>query len=162
MNELDQLYQQLILDHSKRPVGKDELVKEDGWITASQHEFNPSCGDELTLSIAYDPEAGKISSLSWEGSGCSISMASASILSALFKEEGGFTFAQAKERIDAFREMIHSRGAEVEVDEDLLGDAVALQGVSKFVMRIKCAMLGWVALEADILKIEAELAGSAS
>ena len=153
MSALDGLYQELILDHSKRPIGKGELVAPAGSRTASHHEFNPSCGDELTLSIAVDPATGRIAHLAWEGQGCSISMASVSILSQLVRDES-LTMAEAQTRIDAFREMIQSRG-EIEPDEDLLGDAVALQGVAKFVMRVKCAMLGWVALEADMRQIEA-------
>lgn len=152
MSGLDALYQEVILDHSKRPIGKGELAEIADTLTASHHEFNPSCGDEITLSVAVSPESGKIESLAWEGQGCSISMASASVLSQLVRDES-LTMEQAQERIDAFREMIQSRG-EGEPDEDLLGDAVAFQGVSKFVMRVKCAMLAWVALEADFKQIE--------
>nr|WP_233614290.1 SUF system NifU family Fe-S cluster assembly protein [Leucobacter edaphi] len=150
------MYQELILDHSKRPVGKGELAAAADAVTASHHEFNPSCGDEIDLSIAVDPESGIVEGLAWEGQGCSISMASASILSQLLREER-LTVDEAQVRIDAFREMIQSRGA-IEPDEDLLGDAVALQGVSQFVMRIKCAMLGWVALEADLKQVAAQRA----
>lgn len=152
MSALDGLYQEVILDHSKRPVGKGEFAAPEGTLSASHHEFNPSCGDEITLSVAVSPESGKIESLAWEGQGCSISMASASVLSQLVRDDS-LTMAEARTRIDAFREMIQSRGT-VEPDEDLLGDAVALQGVSKFVMRVKCAMLAWVALEADFAQIE--------
>lgn len=154
MSGLDSLYQELILDHSKRPIGKEAFAAPAGTLSASHHEFNPSCGDEITLSVAVSPESGKIESLAWDGQGCSISMASASILSQLVREEG-LDSEGARARIDAFREMIQSRGA-VEPDEDLLGDAIALQGVSKFVMRVKCAMLAWVALEADLKQIEAQ------
>lgn len=153
MSSLDSLYQEVILDHSKRPIGKGAFEVPEGALSASHHEFNPSCGDEITLSVAVSPETGKIEELAWEGQGCSISMASASALSQLVRDDA-LTLAEAKERISAFREMIQSRGT-VEPDEDLLGDAVALQGVSKFVMRVKCAMLAWVALEADIKQIEA-------
>lgn len=153
MSALDGLYQELILDHSKRPIGKGELAAPAGTVVASHHEFNPSCGDELTLSIAVDPDSGRIEQLAWEGQGCSISMASVSVLSQLVRDEA-LTLAAAQARIDAFREMIQSRG-EIEPDEDLLGDAVAFQGVSKFVMRVKCAMLGWVALEADLRQVQA-------
>ena len=155
-HELDSLYQELILEHSKRPIGKGELDAPEGALTASHHEYNPSCGDELTLHVAADPETGELTKLAWEGQGCSISMASASILASLFTEEGGFSLEEAQRRIDAFREMIQSRGS-IEPDEDLLGDAVALQGVSKFVMRVKCAMLAWVALEVDARHISAAL-----
>ena len=156
MSALDGLYQEVILDHSKRPVGKGEFAAPEGTLSASHHEFNPSCGDEITLSVAVSPADGGIEALAWEGQGCSISMASASILSQLVRDEK-LTAEQAHERIEAFREMIQSRGA-VEPDEELLGDAVALQGVSKFVMRVKCAMLAWVALEADLKQIEASKA----
>ncbi len=155
MSALDGLYQELILDHSKRPIGKGEFHAPDGTVTASHHEFNPSCGDEITLQIAVGDD-GAIETLAWEGQGCSISMASASILSQLVRDEQ-LSMAEARERIGAFREMIQSRGA-IEPDEELLGDAVALQGVSKFVMRVKCAMLAWVALEADLGQIEANAA----
>lgn len=154
MSALDGLYQELILDHSKRPIGKGPFEAPEGVLSASHHEFNPSCGDEIDLSIAVDPETGAISALAWEGQGCSISMASASVLSQLVRDDR-LTASEAQERIDAFREMIQSRGAS-EPDEELLGDAVAFQGVSKFVMRVKCAMLGWVALEADLRQIEAQ------
>ncbi len=154
MSALDGLYQEVILDHSRRPIGKGELAADEGSLTATHHEFNPSCGDEIDLAIAVDPESGEITSLAWEGQGCSISMASASILSQIVRDEtldGG----TARERIAAFREMIHGK-TEGEPDEELLGDAVALQGVSKFVMRVKCAMLAWVALEADLVQVDAK------
>ncbi|MEJ6488992.1 SUF system NifU family Fe-S cluster assembly protein [Leucobacter sp. USCH14] len=154
MSALDGLYQEVILDHSKRPIGKGELDSTDAALTASHHEFNPSCGDEIDLSIAVDPETGRIQQIAWDGQGCSISMASASILSQLVRDDA-LSIVEARERIDAFREMIQARG-EGEPDEELLGDAVALQGVSKFVMRVKCAMLGWVALEADLTQVEAQ------
>ncbi|UOQ60199.1 SUF system NifU family Fe-S cluster assembly protein [Leucobacter rhizosphaerae] len=156
MSALDGLYQEVILDHSKRPIGKGTLEPSEGALTASHHEFNPSCGDEIDVSIAVDPATGNVTGLAWDGQGCSISMASASILSQLLREEE-LTVEQTQERIDAFREMIQARGAG-EPDEELLGDAVALQGVSKFVMRVKCAMLGWVALEADLKQIDAQRA----
>lgn len=156
MSALDGLYQEVILDHSKRPIGKGELAPAEGSLTASHHEFNPSCGDEIDVSIAVDPATGLVTGLAWEGQGCSISMASASILAQLLREED-LTLAETQTRIDAFREMIQARG-ESEPDEELLGDAVALQGVSKFVMRVKCAMLSWVALEADLKQVEAQRA----
>ncbi|RGE21031.1 Fe-S cluster assembly sulfur transfer protein SufU [Leucobacter sp. wl10] len=156
MSALDGLYQELILDHSKRPVSKGVFEAPGGTITASHHEFNPSCGDEIDLSIAVDPASRRIERLAWEGQGCSISIASASILSQLVRDER-MTVDEARARIGAFREMIQARG-EGEPDEELLGDAVALQGVSKFVMRVKCAMLGWVALEADLAQVEAQRA----
>lgn len=159
MSALDGLYQELILDHSRRPIGKGEFAPPAGTLTASHHELNPSCGDELTMHVAVDPATGRIEQLAWEGDGCSISMASVSVLSQLVRNgadgSGSLSVDEARERIAAFREMIQSRG-ESEPDEDLLGDAIAFQGVSKFVMRVKCAMLGWVALEADLHQIDAQ------
>ncbi|WP_166985558.1 Fe-S cluster assembly sulfur transfer protein SufU [Canibacter zhoujuaniae] len=154
MSALDSLYQELILDHSKRPHGQGELESETGH-TASHHELNPSCGDEITFDVAYDAQSGTITEVKWRGQGCSISQSSASILTELL-EEKPLTIAEAQERIDAFREMLQSRG-EGEPNEQLLGDAVAFQGVAKFVMRVKCAMLSWVALEADLRQLEAQL-----
>lgn len=148
MQGLDSLYQELILDHAKRPHGKGELATSSAR-TASHHELNPSCGDEITLDIAV--EGDRIVELKWRGDGCSISMAAASALALLINEEQP-TLQEANAKIAAFRQMLHSRGAGT-ADEELLGDAVAFQGVSKFVMRIKCAMLSWVALEADIKQL---------
>ncbi|WP_105565316.1 Fe-S cluster assembly sulfur transfer protein SufU [Microbacterium halophytorum] len=138
MSDLDDLYREVILDHNRTPQGKGDPHAE----AHSHHELNPSCGDEITLGATVD-EAGTISSLHWEGQGCSISMASASVMSALLT---GASRDDAFARIEEFREMLRSRGA-VEPTEEL-EDAAAFQGVGKYVMRIKCAMLGWVALEA--------------
>lgn len=134
------LYQQVILDHAKARTGDAPLPDAD----AEHYERNPSCGDEITVRVALEPGTNRIAQLVWQGDGCSISMASASVLADLAP---GLTLAELSQRIDAFRAMMRSKGA-AEPDEDLLGDAVAFQGVSKFVMRIKCAMLSWVAAEA--------------
>ena len=138
MSGLDDLYRELILDHSRDPQGKGDPSAE----AHSHHELNPSCGDEITMGATVD-ESGEIASLHWEGQGCSISMASASVMSDLL---AGATRDDALARIDEFREMLRSRGS-IEPHERL-EDAAAFQGVAKYVMRIKCAMLGWVALEA--------------
>lgn len=135
--ELASLYQQVILDHSKQKHGFG-LADAD---LPSSHQLNPTCGDEITLQVETDGDT--ISGLHWEGAGCSISMASASLLTDL---AAGLTVPEAHERIGLFRELMHSKGAGVEDDEPL-GDAAALEGVSKYVARVKCAMLGWVALE---------------
>jgi nitrogen fixation NifU-like protein len=136
---LEGLYQQLILDHSKQRSGFGELEHAD----AQRFERNPTCGDEITLQLLLDPGTDRIASIAWHGSGCSISQASASVLSELAP---GLTVTELQGRIDVFREMMRSRGAG-EPDEDLLGDAIAFHGVSKYVMRIKCAMLSWTAVE---------------
>ena len=136
--ELASLYQQVILDHSKRKNGFGLL---DG-AAAESHQLNPTCGDEITLRLHLSDDD-TIERISWEGAGCSISMASASLLSDLVE---GLSRDEARERIALFREMMRSKGEGVEDDEPL-GDAAALEGVSRYVARVKCAMLGWVAFE---------------
>lgn len=136
--ELASLYQQVILDHSKR---KNGFGLQDG-AAAESHQLNPTCGDEITLRL-HLAEDDTIERISWEGAGCSISMASASLLHDLV---AGLTREEARERIALFREMMRSKGEGVEDDEPL-GDAAALEGVSRYVARVKCAMLGWVAFE---------------
>lgn len=147
MSGLDGLYQQLILDHSKKRSGDGVLDHHD----AEHFERNPTCGDEITVQLALEPGTDTVASFGWTGSGCSISMASASVLSELAP---GMSIDELQKLIDEFREMLRSRGAG-EPDDEVLGDAVAFHGVSKFVMRIKCAMLAWVAAEACLLEVRA-------
>jgi nitrogen fixation NifU-like protein len=137
---LDSLYQQVILDHAKARHGDGELPGAD----AEHFERNPTCGDEITVRVALEPGTDRIADLRWQGAGCSISMASASVLSGLAP---GRTVAELAALVGEFRTMMRSRGAG-EPDDEVLGDAVALHGVSKFVMRVKCGMLAWVAAEA--------------
>jgi nitrogen fixation NifU-like protein len=136
--ELASLYQQVILDHSKR---KNGFGLAEG-AAAESHQLNPTCGDEITLRL-HLADDDTIERISWEGAGCSISMASASLLSDFV---AGLSRDEARERIALFREMMRSKGQGVEDDEPL-GDAAALEGVSRYVARVKCAMLGWVAFE---------------
>jgi nitrogen fixation NifU-like protein len=137
---LDSLYQQVILDHAKARHGDGELPGAD----AEHFERNPTCGDEITVRVALEPGTDRIADLRWQGAGCSISMASASVLSGLAP---GRTLPELAALVGEFRTMMRSRGAG-EPDDEVLGDAVALHGVSKFVMRVKCGMLAWVAAEA--------------
>lgn len=143
--DLAGLYQQVILDHSREKHGFGLQPDAD----ASSHQVNPTCGDELTLQLHVSD--GVISSVTWEGAGCSISMASASLLTDLAP---GLSLGDARQRIALFRELMHSRGAGID-DDELLGDAIVLEGVSKYVARVKCAMLAWVALEADLAQLDA-------
>lgn len=131
------LYQDLLIDHSRERHGFG--LRENP--SAQSHQRNRSCGDELTLQL-HMGERG-IDTVSWCGEGCSISQASASMLSDLAK---GATADEITERIAAFRTMLHSRGKD-DGSEELLGDAVAMSGVSKYPPRINCAMLAWIALE---------------
>lgn len=150
--QLDQLYQQVILDHYKQKHGHglrgpeqtpDRAVVADGDLRwAESRQVNPLCGDEITLRVAVDA-AGAVRDVAWTGEGCSISQASASVLHDLAVDE---PTDEVTRRVDAFRAMLRSRGA-VEPDEELLGDGVAFAGVGRHANRVKCAMLGWTAFE---------------
>ena len=142
MNALDSLYQQVILDHAKSRHGDGPLEAAD----ASHFERNPTCGDEITVRVRLEPGTDRIAELAWQGDGCSISMASASVLTDMAV---GRTVPELLALTDAFRAMMRSRGVG-EPDEDVLEDLIAFHGVSKFVMRVKCGMLAWVAAEAAV------------
>lgn len=135
--DLDALYQDVILDHYKHPQNKKLLETYD----AQVHHVNPSCGDEITLNLSI--KDGKVSEISWDGVGCSISQASVSIMSDLLK---GKPLVEANEIHQRFLDLMHSKGTETQ-DMHVLEDAVALAGVSKFPARIKCALLGWMAFK---------------
>ena len=151
--ELQQLYQQIILDHAKARHG-DGLVEAPAQARSGQsHQLNPTCGDEITLRAVLGNAPGEadggsaVEGISWEGQGCSISMASASVLTDLVT---GLPRDEAMELVENFREVMRSRGT-VEADEEVLGDAAAFAGVSRYPARVKCAMLAWVALEEAVL-----------
>jgi nitrogen fixation NifU-like protein len=151
---LESLYQDLLLDHYKRPVGKG--LADEAPLTATSFQKNPICGDEVTLRARVD-EAGRLVEVTWEGSGCTVSQASASMLTALVQElaeenDGGVDRAEVDELITKFREALRSAGS-IPLDEETFGDAAALSGVSKFSARVKCAMLAWVALEDDLARL---------
>ncbi|MEN2738565.1 Fe-S cluster assembly sulfur transfer protein SufU [Microbacterium sp. X-17] len=139
MNGLESLYQELILDHAKHPRGLG--LAPDGEGAASSHQRNPICGDDVTLRVRVEGDV--IRDVTWEGAGCSISQASASMLAELAE---GMPRDEASAMIDRFREALRSRGA-IPLDEEEFGDAAALSGVSRYTARVKCAMLAWVALE---------------
>jgi nitrogen fixation NifU-like protein len=135
--QLDNLYQEVILDHYKNPQNKKLASDND----AQVHHVNPSCGDEVTLGVRLDGD--KVSSINWEGVGCSISQASTSIMSDLLI---GKTLVEATAISEDFLRLMQSKGSE-EGDPAVLEDAVALSGVSKYPARIKCALLGWMAFK---------------
>jgi nitrogen fixation NifU-like protein len=146
MASLDQLYQQVILDHDreKHGYGLREVVEPAR--SAESRQYNPLCGDTVTMRVAVEGDGDGdpvVKDVSWTGDGCSISQASTSVLHDLLV---GQPVSQAERVLAAFREMIRSRG-QVEPDEDLLGDGVAFVGVGRHANRVKCAMLGWAALE---------------
>ncbi|RAX15788.1 SUF system NifU family Fe-S cluster assembly protein [Pseudarthrobacter sp. AG30] len=140
---LDQLYQQIILDHSKARHGSGlaAIDAPAGAATGQSHQLNPVCGDEVTLRLAV--QDGTVVQVAWDGAGCSISMASASVLSEL---ADGMTVAELHQVIESFREVLRSRG-KVQADPELLGDAAAFEGVARYAARVKCAMISWVAAE---------------
>lgn len=153
MSSLEQLYQQVILDHSRERHGAGVLVEGVG---ATSHQVNPTCGDEVTLGVCLDGE-GRISSLVWDGDGCSISQASLSMLTDLVQ---GQPTSEVAQQYAAMEQMMHSRGHGVPEDTlDLLGDAAALEGTSQFPNRIKCALLGWYALRDALAKLGTDIAG---
>jgi len=134
---LESLYQDIILDHYKHPRGKGLL--EDP--LASAFHVNPTCGDEITVQVGRNEDGGL--QIGYEGQGCSISQASASVLVELLQ---GRTIQESEEVRLAFLELMHSKGSG-DPDEEVLGDAVAFAGVAKFPARVKCALLAWMALQ---------------
>ena len=135
--DLESLYQDIILDHYKHPRGKGLLQDPLG----SAFHVNPTCGDEITVQVKRDDNGGLV--IGYDGQGCSISQASASVLVELLE---GQTVSDGEEIRKAFLELMHSQGAG-EPDEDVLGDAIAFAGVAKFPARVKCALLSWMALQ---------------
>ncbi|UVJ40730.1 Fe-S cluster assembly sulfur transfer protein SufU [Arthrobacter sp. CJ23] len=140
---LEQLYQQIILDHSKIRHGDGLTMIEapEGSTKGQSHQLNPTCGDEITVRVAV--QDGRVSQLRWDGAGCSISMASASVLTDLAE---GLDVGEFTHLIDTFRDMLRSRG-KIAADPEVLGDAAAFEGVARYVARVKCAMISWVAAE---------------
>ena len=147
--ELDSLYQEVILEHYKRPQNKGLLPNQ----TVQVHHVNTSCGDEITLNLKLTD--GVISEISWDGVGCSISQASTSVVSELLK---GKSSEAALSVIDTFQAMLQSKGND-QGDESILEDGVAFAGVAKFPARVKCALLGWMATK-DAISQSLALAGN--
>ena len=142
--ELNSLYQEVILDHYKHPHHKGLNPIHD----VKVHHINPSCGDEQDLALSILD--GKVADLTRDGVGCSISMASTSVLSDLVI---GKSTDEASRILDAFTAMLQSKGKDLG-DENLLEDGVAFAGVSKYPARIKCALLGWMAFKDAALKLK--------
>lgn len=138
---LNSLYQQLILEHYRTPRNKGELPDK----TVEIHMRNPSCGDEIRLQLKL--EDGRVADVSFVGSGCSISQAAVSMMTALIK---GRAVDEADEVAEKFKAMMH--GDESMVKDRSMGDLRALAGVSKFPVRVKCALLGFDALQEALKK----------
>jgi nitrogen fixation NifU-like protein len=133
---LEPLYQEIILDHYRTPHHRGLREPYD----AEVHHVNPTCGDEVTLRVQLDGD--RVLDVSYTGDGCSISQASVSVMTDLVI---GKTVGEAQDVHQAFLELMQSKGA-LEPDEDVLEDAVAFRGVSRYPARVKCALLGWMAL----------------
>lgn len=135
------LYQELIIEHSKRPHGAGLRQP----FEAEVHHVNPTCGDEVTVRVHVSgagPDA-VLEDVSYDALGCSISVASASIMA---QEITGHPLHEAATTYAAVRSMLTSRGTD-RGDEAVIGDGVALSGVARYPARVKCALLGWMALE---------------
>jgi len=135
--QLQSMYQEIILDHYRHPIGRELLEPFD----VEVHHVNPTCGDEITLRVRLDD--GLVAGIGHQGQGCSISQASVSVMTELLV---GKPLARALEIEDAFLALMQSKGVG-EPDEDVLEDAVAFVGVSKYPARVKCALLGWMAFK---------------
>ena len=135
--DLNSLYQEMILDHYKHPHHAGLRAPYE----AEVHHVNPTCGDEITLRVRVGD--GVVDDVSYQGVGCSISQASASVLYELVR---GRKVTEALSTGDSFTEVMTGRG-EVEPDEDILGDGIAFAGVAKYPARVKCALLAWMAFK---------------
>jgi nitrogen fixation NifU-like protein len=145
VSSLDQLYQQVILDHARERHGNGLREAGPSQPSAASRQINPLCGDEVTLRVTLGQASrgSVVEDVSWAGEGCSISQASTSMLHDLVV---GLAPAEAGTVVAQFRTMVRARG-EATPDEEILGDAVAFAGVGRHANRVKCAMLGWTAFE---------------
>ena len=142
--QLEQMYQEIILDHYRQPHGAGLREPFD----AETHHVNPTCGDEVTLRVKLDGDS--VQDVSYESLGCSISQASTSVLTDLVV---GKSVQEAFRILESFQEMAQSRG-KVAGDEDVIGDGVAFAGVAKYPARVKCALLGWMAFKDAVVRAD--------
>ena len=139
MTNTDSLYQELILEHNRKPKNFREMAD----ATRTVEGRNPLCGDSLTLWVKLDGD--RVDDISFKGSGCAISKASASLMTAAVK---GKTKAEAADLFDRFHSLV--TGTLPEEDQKSLGPLRALGGVSRFPLRVKCASLAWHALHSAL------------
>jgi nitrogen fixation NifU-like protein len=140
MSDLRELYQQVIIDHSRNPRNYKELEHP----SHSAEGYNPLCGDLITVYLVVEDDV--VTDVSFKGSGCAISKASASLMTAAVK---GRTVSEAEELFARFREMVTSEH-DAEVDEEALGKLTVLSGVREFPVRVKCATLAWHTLHSAL------------
>jgi nitrogen fixation NifU-like protein len=140
---MDSMYQQIILDHYKHPQHRGDIDPFD----AEVHHVNPTCGDEVTLRVRVAD--GQLMELGWVGEGCSISQASTSVMSDLVV---GTPVDEALALQEKFLALMQSQGHSTlsEGEAEALEDAVAFEGVSKYPARVKCALLGWMAMKSAV------------
>lgn len=141
--KLENMYQEIILDHYKHPHGKGLTAE----IDAQVHHVNPTCGDEITLQVKAIPGTDKYS-IHYDNQGCSISQASASIL---FDQLEGKSLAEGEVAVE---HMIAMMQRAEEPNEELLGDGIALVGVAAYPARVKCALLAWMAWKDAVIQAE--------
>lgn len=151
-SELEELYQHVLLDHSRRPRNFGEIPDSEangGKVLRVQGD-NPSCGDEVIVSVRLDL-TGNVADIKFSGQGCAISQASASLMTLKTK---GKTREEVEKVMKAFHELITQK---TETPDDILGDLQLLQGVWRFPQRVKCATLAWRALEQALQEGDAQV-----
>ncbi|QGK69747.1 SUF system NifU family Fe-S cluster assembly protein [Allosaccharopolyspora coralli] len=149
--QLEQMYQEIILDHYRNPHLRGLRDPFD----AESFQVNPTCGDEVTLRVRLEGSGmdAVVQDVSYDGQGCSISQAATSVLTDLVV---GRSVKEALTTQAAFTELMHGRG-QVEPDEDVLDDGIAFAGVAKYPMRVKCALLGWMAFKDALSRVVDEV-----
>ena len=145
LGDLEELYQEVILDHSRRPRNFGELPN----ASVKVHGDNPSCGDEIHLAVKFDGNGG-LEEIKFTGHGCAISQASASLMTMKLK---GKSRADVEQMLNAFRDLVTTGKNDAPKN---LGDLQVMRGVRKFPQRVKCAMLPWRAVEQALRKSEGE------
>ena len=147
MSELRELYQEIVLDHNSRPRNFKEIEDADRVVEG----FNPLCGDKIVLYVKFEGDT--IADIGFQGTGCAISRASASLMTQQVK---GGTVAQAEKLFDRFHEMVTGT-VDGDLDFEDLGDLEVMAGVSNFPSRVKCATLSWHSLRSALKSQEAQV-----
>ena len=150
--QLSNMYQEVILDHYKSPRGKGLKNPFDG----QAHHVNPTCGDEITVQVKLSSDNKNIENISYDGQGCSISQASASIM---FEQVDHKSIEEFNEIHEDFLKMMQGKG-NYKGNEELIGDGVSMIGVAQYPARVKCALLSWMAAKDAIIRAQGDVNGS--
>ena len=150
--QLSNMYQEVILDHYKSPRGKGLKNPFDG----QAHHVNPTCGDEITVQVKLSSDKKNIEIISYDGQGCSISQASASIM---FEQVDHKSIEEFNEIHEDFLKMMQGKG-NYQGNEELIGDGVSMIGVAQYPARVKCALLSWMAAKDAIIRAQGDVNGS--